>query len=66
MTDRKSEAIERLEEQRRALENTLANVRQAVSRETGWSPGNNWLIPLVGFACGVALAIAVTSRRRDP
>lgn len=63
MTDKKSEAMERLEQQRRALENKVADLRLAVSRETGWTPGNAWLVPLIGFACGLALAVAVKSRR---
>lgn len=66
MIEKKSDALERLAEKRRVLENKVADLRQAVSRETGWAPGNNWLIPLIGFACGVALAVAVKSRREDP
>lgn len=66
MAERKSEALERLEEQRRALEAKVSDLRQAVTRETGWTPGNAWLVPLLGFACGLALALAVKPRRGNP
>lgn len=66
MADRRSEALERLEEQRRTLEAKVSDLRQAVARETGWKPGNAWLVPMLGFACGLALALTVKSRRGNP
>lgn len=63
MVDQRSEALERLEEQRRSLEAKVSDLRQAITRETGWTPGNAWLVPILGFAGGLALAMMVKSRR---
>lgn len=63
MIDKKSEAVERLALQRRELETRVEDLRRAVARETGWTPGKTWIVPVVGFACGLALAMAVKARR---
>ncbi len=63
MVGKNSEALERLARQRRELESRVDDLRRAVSRETGWTPGKTWIVPVVGFACGLALAMAVKARR---
>ena len=60
-----SAAMERLASRRQDLEARFADVRQALDREIGWAPqGKTWLVPIAAFACGVAIATWLVSRRR--
>ena len=65
MASRETAALERLSARRRDAETKLARLRHAARRELGsWAPrGAVWALPLVAFACGVALALAVGRRR---
>lgn len=63
MADKQSEALERLQNHRRELEARVDDLRRTVARETGWTPSKTWIVPAIGFACGVALAVAVKVRR---
>ena len=64
--ERSDGALEKLHQDRRRLEGRLRDVREAIDREVGWAPrGRRWVLPLLGFAAGIALALAVRSRRRD-
>lgn len=67
MASRETAALERLSARRRDAEAKLANLRRAVDRELGgWAPrGAVWALPLVAFACGVALALVAGRGKRD-
>lgn len=55
--------MDRLDNRRRQAEQRLGDVRTALDREVGWAPrARVWILPLVAFACG--LAVAGTARRR--
>ncbi|MEE8525365.1 MAG: hypothetical protein V3T72_15620 [Thermoanaerobaculia bacterium] len=55
--------MDRLDNRRRQAEQRLTNVRAALDREVGWAPRTRvWILPLVAFACG--LAVAGAGRRR--
>lgn len=57
-------ALARLHRSREQAETRLADVRQALDREIGWAPRKKvWVLPLVAFAFGLALAAAWRSRR---
>lgn len=59
----------RLSQQRQNVEQRLADLRRAIESELGWAPkARTWVLPLVAFACGIALAFAVRHRRsgREP
>lgn len=60
-----SRALERLDDRRREAERRLDDVREALRREVGWRPEKPWIVPLVGFACGLALAVGVRLKRRS-
>jgi hypothetical protein len=59
----------RLSQHRQKVEQRLADLRSAIESEVGWAPkAKAWVLPLVAFACGIALAFAVRHRRsgREP
>lgn len=61
--DARDEALARLEDRRRAAAARAQEVRQSIARETGFLPaGTAWMLPLVAFAAG--LAVAGMLRRR--
>lgn len=64
---RERAAQERLASRRRQAEERLADLRRAVDRELGaWAPTRAvWALPLVAFACGLALALAARRREVD-
>ena len=63
--NKKKQALERLENQRRQVEERLALVRQSIEREVGWAPkAKAFAVPLIGFACGIALAAMIVKKRR--
>lgn len=62
---KKTQALERLEEHRLLVAERLGDVRRSLEREIGWAPkARIWALPLVAFACGIALA-AFKGRRQD-
>ncbi len=66
MAKKETEALERLSDRRRQMEERLADLRRAVDRELGaWAPKRAaWAVPLVAFACGLALALAAKGRKK--
>ena len=56
----------RLDEHRRHFEKSLSQARGAFSRELGaLAPRRGiWAIPIVGLACGFALALAFVTRKK--
>ena len=59
-------AMERLESRRIELESRVGDLRRAIDREIGWAPkAKTWVLPMVAFASGVALAAWLVARRRD-
>ena len=56
----------RLDERRRHFEQSLSKARGAFDRELGaLAPRRRiWAIPIVGIACGLALALAIVSRKK--
>lgn len=63
---RRQAALERLESRRREAEQRLSDVRLAISSELGALAPRRaaWAIPLVGFACGIALALATRRKKQ--
>ena len=58
------QAESQLESRRRQAEDRLDDVRQALGREIGWVPrGKTWVLPLVAFAFGLAVAGTKMIRR---
>jgi hypothetical protein len=58
-------ALQRLEENRRAVEERLADLQTAFDRELGWAPkAKAWVIPLAGFAVGLTLAGGIVGRKK--
>ena len=54
-----NEAREKLHRKRLTVEERLDELRRAIGRELGWTPKTKmWIVPLMAFACGVALALA--------
>jgi len=54
---------------RRRFERALADLQDAIESEVGWAPrAFAWVVPLVGFAAGLALGMktraALPARRR--
>ncbi len=64
MANREARARDHLISSRRQVERRLSDLRRSINRELGaWAPRNKvWVIPLVAFACGMAVAMA--SRRK--
>ena len=60
---KESRASERLEESRREVQARFNDLRQSLDRELGWVPSRMWWLPVVGFACGLALAGTVGKKR---
>jgi hypothetical protein len=58
--NRERAALERLADRRAQAEERLSDLRRAVGRELGvWAPRRAvWALPMVAFACGLALALA--------
>ncbi len=66
MKPSKTTAIDRLANSRLELETRFGDLRRAVESEIGWAPkSRTWVLPLVAFASGVALAAWLVARRRD-
>ncbi len=58
---------EELDERRRDLEERVADLRDALSREFGWAPrAATWLLPMLAGAAGLAAGLLLrrSSRRR--
>lgn len=54
-----------LEASRRAVEERLGELREAVRQDLGWVPRTRrWIVPVVALASGLALAAALRRRRR--
>lgn len=69
MSRGRDERMEELElevaDRRREVEHRLGRIRAAIASEVGVAPRRRgWLLALLAAAGGVALAIAVKSRRR--
>jgi hypothetical protein len=62
---KETKAMKRLDQSRKEARARLEDLRRAIDREVGWVPRQIWWLPLVGFACGVALAGAVGRKRRQ-
>jgi len=61
------EALDRLARRRRRAEDRLDELRDTLDREFGWAPtAKAWVVPLVGFATGLALAAGLARRKRRP
>jgi len=60
---KETKATKRLEQSRREAQARFEDLRQAIGREVGWVPRQMWWLPVVGFACGLALSGAVGKRR---
>ena len=56
--------MSRLEESRRRFENAWIDLRYSLTAEVGWEPrwSAGWLLPIVGFAAGLALGLARVER----
>ena len=52
-----------LEQARQKAVARFEDLRTSLGRELGYSPQGSWWVPLVGFACGLALAGLVRGRR---
>jgi len=58
-------ALNSLSHHREQVEQRLVELHDALESEFGWAPkAKTWVIPLMAFACGVALAFAVRQRKR--
>ncbi len=58
MTRERDAARQEIERRRRAVEERLAAVRAALSRETGMAPvRRGWLVAVVAAAAGLAMAL---------
>ncbi|MEM1202935.1 MAG: hypothetical protein AAGN66_06875 [Acidobacteriota bacterium] len=56
-------AVEKAEAARREVQAKLDTLRTSVDRELRFLPkGRSWMLPMVGFACGIAL----TRGRKNP
>lgn len=60
---KETRATQRLEERRREAQARFEDLRKSLDRELGWVPRRMWWLPVVGFACGMALSGAVGKRR---
>ncbi len=66
MARKRSRALETLESRRQLAEHRLSDLRRQMERQLGpWTRKGMWTIPLVAFACGMALAISTGRRRRS-
>ena len=68
MARKRTRALERLESRRQLAEDRLSDLRQVMDRKLGsWTRRGGWAIPLVAFACGMALAVSLGRKkaRRD-
>ena len=55
----------RVEESRRRVEASIANLRAAAHGDLGLRPKSGvWVLPVVGFAVGFGLAVRAFRRRR--
>ncbi len=62
--ERHSEAKQRLEQNRQQVEERLAALQESFDRELGWAPkAKAWVLPMAGFAVGLALAGRMVGRR---
>ncbi|MEM8932375.1 MAG: hypothetical protein AAGE94_14430 [Acidobacteriota bacterium] len=58
-------ADQRVADKRRAVEDRLSDLRQSIDREVRFMPkGQGATLPLVGFACGLAIARRLFGDRR--
>ncbi|MCP4659263.1 MAG: hypothetical protein GY856_27960 [bacterium] len=58
-------ALNELSQHREQVEERLTALHNALESELGWAPkAKAWVIPLMAFACGVALAFALRERKR--
>lgn len=58
MSKKKSREQREVEEARREVHDRVGDLRTALDRELKWMPrGEGWILPLVGLACGLALAL---------
>lgn len=57
--------LQRLDESRREMEERLGDLRRAFDRELGTLVPRRavWLVPVVGFAAGIALAALLRKSR---
>lgn len=62
---KETEARAKLEASRRRLEARFTEARDTLEREVGWAPRTGvWVVPLVAFAGGLALAGLLRHARR--
>jgi len=68
MSRKRQKAMTQLLNRRRRAEERLSDLRRSLDRELGgYVPTRgSWAVPLVAFACGVALAFAAPRRRSKP
>lgn len=68
MSRKRQKAMTQLLKQRRQAEERLSDLRRSLDRELGgYVPTRgSWAVPLVAFACGVALAFAAPRRKPSP
>lgn len=60
---KKSREQREVEEARRAVRENVGELRAALDRELKWIPrGEGWVLPIVGVACGLALALGRKKR----
>jgi hypothetical protein len=52
-----------LEEARQNAAARFEDLRASLGRELGYAPRGSWWVPVVGFACGLALAGVMRGRR---
>ncbi len=58
-------ALNELGRRREQVEERLVGLHDALESEFGWAPkAKGWVIPLMAFACGVALAFALRQKTR--
>lgn len=60
---KESKAMQRLERSRQEARARFEDLRQSIDREVGWAPRQMWWLPVVGFACGLALSGAMGKKR---
>ncbi len=67
MARKRSKALERLENRRQLAEHRLSDLRRSIDRQLGsLAPrGAFWVVPMVAFACGLALAMTRRKPKRD-
>ncbi len=65
MSRKRQQAMTQLTNRRRQAEERLSDLRRSLDRELGgYLPTRgSWAVPLVAFACGVALAFAAPRKK---